>query len=100
MDNRAPMISITTSSSISVKPAWRSPVMVGNSVESLARIEGVDVEYVWAWLWVFRRALVATHAPGVFRGRAGVGVGRTPRPPPQEVQVEFFFAGDVLNACG
>src|SRR5882757_4968087 len=97
MESSAPMMSITTSNSISVKPPCRLPVMIGNAVQSLAGGEGVDVEYVVARLRIPGRACVAAQPPGFLGCNVGVGKEGIARNPAQEVELHLLLAGGVFH---
>src|SRR5882724_838801 len=75
--SNVPMIAITISSSISVKPTRRRlealPVMVRNPVQPLARRQRVHVKDVVARLRIIGRALVTAQPPSLLRGDRPVG---------------------------
>src|SRR5450631_730899 len=95
-----PMMLITTSSSISVKPSRRLPlpVMIGNSVDGLARCERIHIEHVVTRLWIVGRTLVAAQAPGIGRGRRSIRIKRIARDAPQEIDAHLLLALLVLDS--
>src|SRR5215472_1758516 len=112
MASNVPMIVITTSSSISVKPpvrrrcaprsGWRlrmgSPVMIGHSIQALGVREGVDVVDVIARLRIGGRTLVTAQTPGVLAGRRGVREERIAGNASQEIHVRMVGVQRVLDS--
>src|SRR6202521_4257309 len=108
MLSSVPMIAITISSSMSVKPrsgpqrrprVMVSPGMIGNPVQSLAGGQRIYVEDVITGLRVIRRTLVAAQPPGLVRRHRTVRKERIARHAAQEVQIDFLFARRVLDAA-
>src|SRR5260221_2860200 len=98
MVKSTPMMVMTTSNSISVKPAaLRLPVMIGDPVQALALRQRVHVEDIIAGLRIGRRTLRAAQAPGIGRRGRGARGERIPRHPPQEIHHHLLFALDVLE---
>src|SRR5258708_39063242 len=93
MVKSTPMMVMTTSSSISVKPAaLRLPVMIGDSVQALALRQGVHVENIIAGLRIGGRTLGAAQTPGIGgRGRGGGGGKERRGAPPKNKTSLFFF---------
>src|ERR1700730_234299 len=99
MVSSTPMMVMTTSSSIRVNPRLlTSPLPIGDSVQPLARCQGVHVEHVGSGLWIARRALVAAQTPGIGCRHGRVRIKRIARHMPQEIHHRLFLAGRILNA--
>src|SRR6267142_587084 len=98
MVKSTPMMVMTTSNSISVKPwALRLPVMIGDPVQALALRQRVHVEDIIAGLRIGRRTLGAAQTPGIGRRGGRVGKERIPRHTPQKIHHHFLFALSVLD---
>src|SRR5882672_2407706 len=93
------MMVITTSNSMSVKPAAsRLPVMIRNPVQSLALRHRVHIENVVAGLRIRRWALVTAQSPSIRRRNRGVWKKRITRHAPQKINHRFLFALLILDA--
>src|SRR5258706_9664506 len=98
MVKSTPMMVMTTSSSISVKPAaLRLPVMIANSFQALALGEGVHVENIIAGLRIGGRTLGAALTPGIGGPGRGVGKERIARHTPQKIHHHFLFTLSILD---
>src|SRR3954453_7575063 len=97
MESSAPMMSITTSNSIKVKPRCCLPVMIGNAVQSLAGGERVDVEYIGTRLRILGAARVAAQPPGFLGCKVGIGKEGIARNPAQEVELDLLLTGDIFH---
>src|SRR5258708_30783809 len=93
MVKSTPMMVMTTSSSISVKPAaLRLPVMIDDSVQALALGQGVHVENIIAGLRIGGRTLGAALTPGIGgRGRVRAGGKSSPETAPK-IQPHILFS--------
>src|ERR1700736_2984267 len=99
MVSSTPMMLMTTSNSISVNPArFRLPIMIIDSVQSLALRQRVHIENVVAGLRVRGRALVAAQSPCVRSRNRRVREEWISGDPPQKVHHHFFFALYILDA--
>src|ERR1700722_2016948 len=98
MVSSTPMMVMTTSNSIRVKPAARGlPLMVRNSVQSLALRQRVHIEDVVAGLRIRRWTLVRAQSPGIRRCDRAVGEERITRHASQKINHDLFFALNVLD---
>src|SRR5438445_5064902 len=95
------MISMTTSSSMRVKPraARRGelPVMVMGSVQPHAVVERIHVVDIVPRLRIVGRARIATQAPGLLSGHLAVREERIAGHAAHEVEHRLVRAGDVLD---
>src|SRR5206468_10576758 len=102
IERSVPMIIITTSSSMRVKPRRsalrRLPVMVMHPVQPLAAGERVDVVDVVAWLRIIGRTRKAAQPPGIFPRHGAIRKERIARHAAQEVHHHLFLAGRILDA--
>src|ERR1700722_6540951 len=99
MVRSTPMMVMTTSSSISVNPAALGlPVMIGDSIQTLALRQGIHVEDVIAGLRIGGRTLGAAQTPGIGGRGRGVGKERIPWHTPQKIHHHFLFALNVLDS--
>src|SRR5260370_8738091 len=95
MVSNVPMMAITISSSINVKPRPERrgalPVMVQDPVQSLARRERVHVKDVVTRLRIIGRARVAAQSPRPLRRHRAVGKERIARKTAQKEEVDLLF---------
>src|SRR5258708_15780244 len=99
MVNSTPMMVMTTSNSISVKPAaFRLPLMIHNPVQSLALRHRVHIENVVSGLRIRRWALITAQSPRIRRRNRGVRKKRVARHAPQKINHRFLFALLILDA--
>src|SRR2546425_643791 len=100
--SNVPMMAITISSSISVKPMTirlgALPVMVRHPVQPLTGRQRVHVKDVVARLRIIGRALIAAQSPRPVRRYGSVRKKRIARNTTQEVHVDFLLARDILDA--
>src|ERR1700730_9151087 len=103
MVSSTPMMLMTTSNSIKVKPrrrrklAWL-PLTIRYPVQSLALRQGVHIEHIVPRLRIRWRTLVTAQSPRIRRRHGGIGKHRIARHAPQEIHHDLFFALNVLDA--
>src|SRR5271155_807886 len=108
MLTRSPMIASTTSSSISVKPAFLRllkgllmtalPSSIGDAVEPQPCRGRIDVIDVVALLRVVRLARIAALAPGRGVRKVGIGIERIARNPAHEIDLAALGIAPVGDA--
>src|SRR5438477_12265493 len=98
MVSSTPMMVMTTSSSIKVKPRlFTSPLAIDNSVQPLAGRHGVHVEHIVSGLRIAGRTLITAQPPGLRGRHRRVRKERIARHAPQKIYLSLFLAGRVVH---
>src|ERR1700692_1190952 len=103
MVSSTPMMLMTTSNSIKVKPrrrrklAWL-PLTIRYPVQSLALRKGIHVEHIVPRLRIRWRTLVTAQSPRIRGRHGGIRKHRIAPDPAQGIHHDLLFALNVLDA--